>query len=303
MSLFKTYKDQLKYFYKELFSEKISESDFLKKFEIAFDKLENELSKKNTEITRRKLFIKSTLFKILKTCQRLFLIKELKDDKINGGTRQFLYPGLITYLMLTCFDQLGQSKTGFLPFNSWLDERKLPNANDQTFEKIKVWLKSEDLKESVEDKVNENAESFIDFVKTIYSDYNAIHGVKISFFYFLDNILPNESREKLLNSIDIVKKEIITPKGLEITRLGDIFKKKWLFQIRNDFTHNLESKEKHYAKGFYLKGGAWIIMDEVKKEKSGTQFLVNDNFKDIIHDSILIGMISLLDNYIKNEKY
>lgn len=139
------------------------------------------------------------------------------------------YFGLKIYLLLTCFDILGQ-RGEWLDFNSWL----LCKKKEKKKEKDEIFQKNH---------FNGNPETYI---ASIHKEYSNIYGVKNSFYYFVQNVISQENRFKLFNSIsttEIVSEYKINndgthspPCGKQIA-LDEDLKLKFLFQLRNSFTH------------------------------------------------------------------
>lgn len=138
------------------------------------------------------------------------------------------YYGLKVYLLLTCFDILGQPEE-WLDFSSWLNCKK-PNI-----------IKERDFIFN-----NTKLENQVQYINEIQKQYNKRYGVKNSFYSFVNEVLSNENRLKLFDSISNM--EIVSElkvyedgshsppsgKGIEI---NNELKLKFLFQLRNSFTH------------------------------------------------------------------
>lgn len=136
------------------------------------------------------------------------------------------YFALRNYLLLTCFDILGQP-SDWLDFKSWLiskrksDERKVVLENIQTVNKV-------------------------DITKSIYEEYLKIYGVKNSFYRFIREIISAKNRSNLFKSISAnritseaeeFEDGTHTTRGAENYKISDQQKEKFLFNFRNSFTH------------------------------------------------------------------
>lgn len=139
------------------------------------------------------------------------------------------YHGLKIYLALTCFDILGQTEE-WLDFNSWLICKKINIVKERN--------------SIIDNIVFCNPPHYI--VK-VQNEYNKLYGVKNSFFYFVNHIISEENRNILFESIsnqEIISESKILEDGTYIPAIGggnitltDELKLKFLFQLRNSFTH------------------------------------------------------------------
>jgi hypothetical protein len=146
----------------------------------------------------------------------LSLVRETEN---GGWTHPVIqYDALVNYLLLTCFDSLGQPSEG-LSFDSWLTANKTKREREEAAARI-----------------NQPA-SPAAIAKEMYNAYQKIYGVKSSFYRFIDEILDKETRERLLTSIRI-EQRIEDGKA---TIIDDPEKKKsFLYESRNLFTHRLK---------------------------------------------------------------
>ncbi len=172
---------------------------------------------------------------------RIQLVKQLNEAKsnftgpdlsqrINHNTTTHLYKhyqGLRFYLLLTCFDILGQTE-GWYSFNEWLYTNKSEPAKQER------------------DLISKNAPSSgaLKITKHMHSEYNKIYGARTSFNKFIDNVISEENRLKLFSSVTA----IIGERG---DKVGGLFlsgtekdydlsykqKKDFLYSLRCDFTH------------------------------------------------------------------
>lgn len=125
------------------------------------------------------------------------------------------YQALRYYLLLTCFDILGQP-ADWKDYGSWLNAKN--NAErDLILEQHK--------------DVNP-----LEFSKLLYARYIEIYGTKNSFYRFINEIISPERKAELLKSINIRKFE--KPSMTEIQfEQTDEEKLKFLLFIRNSHTH------------------------------------------------------------------
>ena len=175
-----------------------------------------------------------------KILARLKLAQELLEgsDKLKGSTpsdenfNPFYHPrhereSLIIYLLLTCFDFLGQPAK-VISFDDWLKNKNEPYQTERadTFNSLSKELNHFEI--SIE----------------LYKKYKEIYGVKNSFYRGI-NDLSEELKKKLLNSINVsfVEGQQNAPKNVSLPSkpIEDEKRKlKYLYEKRNSFTHSLE---------------------------------------------------------------
>ncbi|HMS26166.1 MAG TPA: hypothetical protein PKC80_02170 [Burkholderiaceae bacterium] len=136
----------------------------------------------------------------------------------DGWTHPWMYfDGLRNYLLLTCFDLLGQPDH-FMDFDSWLTSSKTATAREEVLGKIT------------------NQGNLSETIKNVYKEYKLSYGTKHSFFKFLNEVLTEEMRVELADDIWIHKNEKSTNKRINSIE-GNENKFKGLYNIRNSFTH------------------------------------------------------------------
>jgi hypothetical protein len=137
----------------------------------------------------------------------------------NGGwTHPWMYfDSLRNYLLLTCFDLLGQP-AAFKDFQTWLTAKTTAKEREAIVSGIPASY---------------------DPIKTaalIHREYLEAYGAKTSFYRFIDVVIPASKRAQLLYSVRIRRIDPIRNKELEVVENDDA-KKKWLYEIRNSYTH------------------------------------------------------------------
>jgi len=150
-------------------------------FKKVFDELDNKC---NIDLHRNH-WKKSKGRALLQVNERLDTCNALITD-INsnmGSIRRYKYPALVIYLKLTCFDKLGQPGE-FMPFNNWLKSKKKKEERESIFSSL-------------------DGENLLEQVDKLYNGYLKIYGVKNSFYRFVNEVIPNKSKEKLLDGIEI----------------------------------------------------------------------------------------------------
>lgn len=137
---------------------------------------------------------------------------------------------LVIYLLLTCFDRLGQ--TGYLTFSNWLQSKKQKHRNER---------------ESVLSHLTEGL-SPVDTAALLESQYQSIYGVRNSFCNGIAN-LPLAAKEKLLSSVRLRFSPDYGKHGPNVSapsvpindkNIEYDLKVKYLYDRRNRFTHRLE---------------------------------------------------------------
>jgi hypothetical protein len=123
------------------------------------------------------------------------------------------YEPLVVYLMLTCFDRLGQP-ADWIDFSSWLNSKEAKEASSST------------------------ASPPIDHAKHLYRQWSAKYGVRNSFYRFMDEVVPSSTISALLDSIHI--DVLSNPPNINSVVADSAAKKAWLYETRNRFTHTAQ---------------------------------------------------------------
>jgi hypothetical protein len=161
-------------------------------------------------------FEKNPLSIIRTVADRLDLCTRLSEWPVQQALFGH-HRALVIYLLLTCFDRLGQPAE-WLHFGAWLQSGK--HAGERA---------------AIEAQISENSNP-TDVAALMYTAYQQRYGVKQAFFRFVNEVLPAAARAELLASIHI--HNLNNPPALGDRPYGDAAKKTaFLFQIRNDYTH------------------------------------------------------------------
>lgn len=163
-------------------SDWVDEREYFEFFKKIFDDYDNKWQKD----LRGNHWRDSLPRKLLQVHERIILTDTLQDDlfKETSDIKRVDYLSLITYLRLTCFDQLGQPQ-GRMTFDNWLKSKKKMQERNFVISKIKE-----------KDKMK--------FSEQLYLAYQEIYGVKNSFYRFIRDIIPSEIRTNLLSKIKII---------------------------------------------------------------------------------------------------
>lgn len=222
----------------------------------------------------------SKIRKVFAVFDRFKTVLSLENDyKGQGLDKEQRYVSICQYLLLTCFDQLGQNNE-WLPFGSWLVSKGKKEERDSVIAKI-------------------DTKSSLDYTKEILDGYNLIYGIKKSFMRFIFVLLPKPIMGYLLDSVRVVKLPIGAKDYSEQEFLEDKYAD-YLYKIRNDFTHN------SYSTGpvmfneaeFYERPGAeddaqatgWMIREELVKTTYSITYFNHSSFYERLKTSVLVGL-------------
>lgn len=193
---------------------------------------------------------------------------EADDEPI----KRYLYPPLIEYLRLTCFDQLGQPGE-WMTFDNWSNSKKKANERQEVTSNIKATDK-------------------VEFSKEIYKSYQLRYGVKNSFFKFLNETLPPHSKNQLLSKLRYrIQGEPLSNSNIE--EGTDLAKANYLFSIRNNFTHNTYSKAP--LRGFQSgKDPNWSFRETIYRNHESHWISTHKEFETELKNSVLVGIAELI---------
>mgnify|MGYP006898466576 CR=1 FL=1 len=138
---------------------------------------------------------------------------------------------LVNYLLLTCFDRLGQ-KRGFTTFRDWLKSTRTEHVDErqQVLQTVEISMPA------------------LELASALAENYQTLYGVRNSFYRGVES-LPDELQKKLLESITITFDPIygtLSPNTstpgypLNDQALERKLRLKYLYDKRNSFTHRLE---------------------------------------------------------------
>lgn len=164
----------------------------------------------------------------------------------GGWTHPWIYfDSLRNYLLLTCFDLLGQTKQ-YKDFHTWLVARSTKDERKTALSKVS------------------KCTPIMKAVRKVHREYLDVYGIKKSFFRFINEVIPTKTRTALFYSVRIRK--IDSKQNLEIEQVeSEEDKAKFLFAVRNLFTHraiNVGSP----AGGVFVNFGDPILIDGKLKQ-------------------------------------
>lgn len=244
-----------------------------------FEKIFNEYDKKWKKGIRGNHWRNSLPRKLLQVHERIKLTDTIWDDLTPESSveKRFGYPSLLTYLRLTCFDQLGQPSP-WMTFNNWLKSKKKRSEREQIISQIQET-----------DKVK--------FSEELYLGYQKIYGVKNSFYRFLKEILPQEIRTELSSKIKIViynnfEEDLYKRYNGRTPTIED--KEAYLYRIRNDYTHNTFGKGLIFGFEPKNKDENWRTRDSVYIKKEELSISTSYDFEDYLKEVVLIGIAEII---------
>ncbi len=122
---------------------------------------------------------------------------------------------LVNYLLLTCFDLLGQE-------GKWYD--------------FGAWLQAGACKDDVTSTIEKkcNVSSVLEATRTLHQYWQDQYGVRRSFYRFIDEVLNDASRRSLTQSVQITHNDRTGNASIVV---DDRKKRQFLFECRNLFTH------------------------------------------------------------------
>lgn len=159
----------------------------------------------------------SKLSAVMLASQRLELCARLANEAGYGAVSGH-QKSLVYYLLLTCFDRLGQPSP-WMSYDEWIASSDMESERD-----------------SAVGNLNQTKDP-IEIAKSIYKYYISKYGTKNAFFRFMDEVINGEDLKKLLDSIMLTKLDRISGQS---TNLTDNDKKKYLYELRNSYTHKSE---------------------------------------------------------------
>ena len=238
-------------------------------FELLFEKHE----KKWRNNLKKDHWKSSVARKLLQVHERVKFTEFLERQITDEYETRIYFPQLITYLRLTCFDQLGQPAK-WSTFVNWLFSKK-----------SKAKIEKEIIVNSL------NTKDPLEISNLTYLGCNAIYGNKNSFFNFVNNVISASQKEILGNSIKIrtTNESHPTLEGKEVT-IDD--KWNYIYKIRNDFTHNTYSKDQRLnsKKNFE----EWIFKERVFEGNDELWISTKYDFQKVLKETIYDGISELI---------
>ena len=170
------------------------------------------------QIYRTKEIEGSKIKVIMAVIERLELIEIFAERELNVRLLTF-YQSLVVYHLLTCFDLLGQPDN-WIDFINWHNSTKNLSEKQDAKSRFNFW------------------DNFGTKVKKYYEFYINKFGVSKSFFRFINEVIPDSTRDELYNSIRISVNGIPDPSRRIAEDSPQIDKMKFLSDLRNKYTHS-----------------------------------------------------------------
>ena len=188
-----------------------------------------------------------------------------RDGYDFNGKKWWFHPrhereALVVYLLLTCFDKLGQ-KQSFTTFPGWLRSQKVAHKRE---------------KESIVSSITKGMD-VVESSVHLFEGYQAIYGVRNAFYDGIKG-LPDNAKNHLLGSIRLSFNpefgkhgpNVSTPsRPIEDKELELDLKLKYLYGKRNGFTHKLDQYHSCsvpiMSEMGFTNGSSWGVMIENQK--------------------------------------
>lgn len=189
--------------------------------------------------------------------ERLALIDTLNSSTVSAAI-YMQQPSLVTYLLLTCFDLLGQH-VDWVDFNTWLKSSRTQH------ERLGA-LGGADPRTSSEEQL-----------RRLWDRYNELYGVRTSFLVFFEHWMPADVRRELLDHINIEQWPTPPNEGAVEDVEDDGKKLAWLIRLRHDYTHRAQ-----FVAGLHpdqippdYRDGWWLMEAQMTRTKT-TRYSVCD---------------------------
>lgn len=184
---------------------------------------------------------------------------------------------LVVFLLLTCFDRLGQP-ADWVDFGSWLQ-------SDRHSEE----------REACESVIPANL-GYAEIAQKLHAQYLQLYGTRNSFFRFLRDTLPLNMRKVVLDSLDI-RRSSNPPDIKSFPPASDSEKQEYLFKIRNEYTHSAR-----YVAGtgptIFPTSGAWVQRDQEFRTDHWVSVAVT-GWPDILRLAVCAGLAAYLRTAIE----
>lgn len=205
---------------------------------------ENDICK----LVRDRLEHVDLIFELRHHYNRMELVTDVGE---NGWTHPWRYfDALMYYLLLTCFDLLGQP-TDWVAFSTWLESGKNKSERDTAVATLPLEADP------------------IATAKHLNDCYQKLYGVKNSFYSFVLKSLTDGERTELYRNIEIIRGQVGGDPNTMYPALGEITDERakldWLFSLRNKFTHGAVAMGSPSAGIFHQTYDAMIIDGVPKK--------------------------------------
>jgi len=139
----------------------------------------------------------------------------------------------------------------------------------------------------------------LEIAVAFYDTYNKIYGVSSSFYRFLHEIIPENIHQELLESIWI---EIVDnpPDIVNNRQADDITKEKFLYKLRNDYTHKAQfvpGTTKAIWPDDAFNKNIWMGVQQTIEQSSWNTLFVR-NWPETIEKVVRVGLAIYIERII-----
>jgi len=216
----------------------------------------------------------SLVRKLLQVHERIKFTEFLESEIAQKFETRLYYPQLITYLRLTCFDQLGQP-VKWVYLGDWLKSKKKKKEREEIIQNIQFTTP-------------------LEFTQKIEQEYQKIYGIKNAFVNFIRNVITNSSRDELFNTIKIrtSNESSQTLRGRQVLERDKV---NYLYKIRNDFTHNTYNTDK-FVRTDNIRKDDWDFRERIFEGDEVLWISTHKNFQKVLKQTVLIGLSERIKN-------
>ena len=229
---------------------------------------------KTSEVERNPIFNIETVLDRLDLCRRLC------DPEVEKALFHHQRP-LMVYLLLTCFDRLGQP-ADWVDFGGWLVSK------DHEDERQIVLVDAPKVDNPIQLTIH------------LHKSYLDKYGTASAFFRFMRELLPDKTRRELLNSIIVVRNQ--NPPGLgRLPDLDDDQKLRMLYTIRNDYTHRAFGIPGVGQSILPDLGVNWVMYSQTFREFDWDSVMVHD-WPNLLQRTVRTGLAEYVRLFAREDR-
>jgi hypothetical protein len=212
---------------------------------------------------------------------RLDLVGVLNQQDV-GHALWLHHRSLVAYLLLTCFDLLGQDPD-WMKFDSWLKSNSTKQKNER-----------QQAIQSIPDGAGP-----VETTEALLARYNEIYSMGSGFKNLLRDKLPDQARRNLFDTIAI--KKCVAPPLAGETELPIVLDEEkkidWLFQLRNGYTHRAEYVPGSHPDALpedYRGDDRWWRMDDRSQSKSIVEYSVSGGWLAALEQAVRATLATVI---------